>query len=68
MKTKKLVLNKKTVAHLNRDSMKGARGGAWSYYDSCALSDNCLTNFLCNSGLPDCECTGLCTMFCETRP
>lgn len=69
MKTKKLTLNKKTVAHLNTNDMNAARGGVWSYYDSCALSDQCLTDHeICASGLPKCDCTGLCTMLCPTIP
>lgn len=63
MKTKKLVLNKKTVAHLTRNDMNGALGGAETVY-SCHISYGCLTVALCNSTAPGCECTDMCTMIC----
>ena len=61
MKNKKLVLNKKTVAHLNVNDMDSLHGGFWSY-NSCAVTNDCQTDVACTGD--HCECTFACTIPC----
>jgi hypothetical protein len=61
MKNKKLVLNKKTVAHLNGDDMDSILGG-FNTYDSCAITNDCPTIALCTGD--NCQCTFRCTWPC----
>ena len=63
MKTKKLVLNKETIADLARNHMDAARGGIRTVY-SCRITIVCLTYATCDSAGPGCECTDLCTFTC----
>jgi len=64
MKAKKLILNKKTVAHLTTNDMGQVQGG-WSV-ESCGVSDNCHTDVICDSGYEACGCSGMCTITCVT--
>jgi hypothetical protein len=63
--TQKLALNKKTITNLDQRAMTQLKGGVWSY-DTCAVTDMCPTDSPCISGLPKCECTGMCTFPCVT--
>jgi len=61
MKTKKLLLNKKTIAHLMNDEMHSVNGGATRTCNTCMLSDV----YVCPSEVctePCDDCTSACTL------
>jgi len=59
MKTKKLSINKKTVANLNSDAMKIIRGGidqSYNYSDCVTQCETIVTQNSCSCGTPTYLC------------
>jgi hypothetical protein len=62
---KRLGLNKKTIANLNKPDMQSLRGGTLHSYKTCAFTRawECDTAFTCTDPRM-CECTWTCTLPC----